>query len=121
MVGMYQGYRAEKLAQVSNCDLNNFVSELTCDSKHLDSHVKPHVCPEETCSHRAAKARDLKRHMLSHGILPGTEIYYCPSPGCDHSRDGANRPFARFDNAARHIKKKHPALNKKPLRRIHDQ
>lgn len=88
-------------------------------NKHLDSHVKPHVCPEVTCSHRAAKARDLKRHMLSHRILPGTEIYYCPSPGCDHSRDGANRSFARFDNAARHIKKKHPALDEKPLRCIH--
>jgi hypothetical protein len=89
-------------------------------SKHLDSHIKPHRCREPGCTFGAAKTRDLKRHVLSHGLVDGAKVYYCPSNGCNYSRGGKKPPFGRMDNAKRHTKDIHNGCAK-PIPEIYSR
>jgi hypothetical protein len=77
-------------------------------NKHLDTHVKPYHCTFAGCFHRAAKQRDMRRHMTSHTLSEGSTVYYCPSPNCTHSEGG--KPFTRADNARRHMSTMHAGL-----------
>jgi len=74
-------------------------------NKHLDSHTKPHLCPETGCGHRAAKLRDMRRHILSHGISNGAIVFYCPASNCQYNE--GRTPLLRADNARRHIRQIH--------------
>jgi len=74
-------------------------------NKHADSHTKPHICPEAGCGHRAAKLRDMRRHILSHGISNGAKVFYCPASNCQYNEGRTS--FLRADNARRHIKQMH--------------
>ncbi|KUJ21243.1 uncharacterized protein LY89DRAFT_430873 [Mollisia scopiformis] len=80
-------------------------------NKHLDTHIKPHACPNPTCQHTAATPRDLERHMDTHQRLLG---YYCPIDSCRASRSSSKPAFSRLDNAARHIKRIHPGSSAIP-------
>jgi len=84
--------------------LLNILALLTLSSKHADSHTKPHICPAG-CGHRAAKLRDMRRHILSHGISNGAKVFYCPASNCQYNE--GRTPFLRADNARRHIKQIH--------------
>ncbi|PMD12715.1 hypothetical protein NA56DRAFT_652254 [Hyaloscypha hepaticicola] len=98
-------------SEASSCLWNGCVRQPEASSslnKHLDTHVKPHFCTFAGCSHRAAKQRDMRRHMTSHVLSPGSTVYYCPSPSCTHSKGG--KPFTRPDNARRHVVKMHAGL-----------
>jgi hypothetical protein len=86
-------------------------------NKHLDSHTKPHICPQEGCRHRAAKLRDIERHILSHGTPNGAKVYYCPARDCQYS-DGRTS-FSRMDNAKRHIRQMHAGSNEEVITRTH--
>lgn len=77
-------------------------------NKHLDSHTKPHLCPEADCGHRAAKLRDMKRHVLKHRITRGAKVFYCPASDCQHNE--GRTPFLRGDNARRHMRSMHSGL-----------
>jgi hypothetical protein len=77
-------------------------------NKHLDTHTKPHLCPEAGCGHRAAKPRDMGRHVLKHGIPNGAKVFYCPANDCQHNE--GRTPFLRADNARRHIRQVHSGL-----------
>jgi hypothetical protein len=85
--------------------LLNIPASLKLSSKHADSHTKPHICPEAGCGHRAAKLRDMRRHILSHGISNGAKVFYCPASNCQYNE--GRTPFLRADNARRHIKQIH--------------
>lgn len=84
-------------------------------SKHLDSHAKPYTCTETMCMHRSATLRDLRRHVLTHRLPPGTNLYYCPIEVCKHSEHGTASPFKRVDFFKRHMKRKHPNLSAAPI------
>ncbi|PMD37165.1 hypothetical protein L207DRAFT_71660 [Hyaloscypha variabilis F] len=86
-------------------------------NKHLDSHTKPHTCPQGGCRHRAAKLRDIERHILSHGTPNGAKVYYCPARDCQYS-DGRTS-FSRMDNAKRHIRQMHASSNEEVITRTH--
>lgn len=85
--------------------------------KHLDTHIKPHICPRPGCRHRAAKARDIRRHASSHGLSKSSIVFYCPASDCPHNEGGA--PFTRADNGRRHMKQKHPGLALAVIARTH--
>ncbi|KAH6707600.1 hypothetical protein BKA61DRAFT_130931 [Leptodontidium sp. MPI-SDFR-AT-0119] len=82
-------------------------------NKHIDTHIKPHVCSH--CQHQAATPRDLARHVRSHGMESGTIIFYCPAASCPWHLGGSKRPFARRDNAVRHVTQMHPGLAAPPI------
>ncbi|KAH9219461.1 hypothetical protein DL95DRAFT_485772 [Leptodontidium sp. 2 PMI_412] len=82
-------------------------------NKHLDTHIKPHVC--SNCQHQTATPRDLARHVRSHGMQSGTIIFYCPAASCPWHLGGSKRPFARRDNAVRHVTQMHPGFAAPPI------
>ncbi|KAE9364703.1 hypothetical protein N431DRAFT_497148 [Stipitochalara longipes BDJ] len=87
-------------------------------NKHLDSHTKPHLCPQNGCGHRAAKLRDMGRHLLSHGTPNGAKVYYCPARDCQYSEGRTS--FSRADNAKRHIRQMHSNTTGEIITRTHD-
>lgn len=84
-------------------------------NKHIQTHTKPFSCPENGCRHSSAKSRDLRRHILSHGLRSGNKVFYCSANQCGYGIQGRETPFKRLDHAKRHIKRKHSGLTMEPI------
>jgi hypothetical protein len=114
---LYEATRFNKLTQVrrSTCLRPGYL--LILGSKHIDLHTKLNICPEPGCSYRAAKIRDLRRHTLTHGLVDGAIVYYCPAAGCQHNEGGIY--ISRLDNAKRHIRMRHAGLTLTLISRVY--
>ncbi|KAI7910675.1 hypothetical protein M0657_011287 [Pyricularia oryzae] len=74
---------------------------------HLKSHNRPVLCPyvsKDTCQHRTAEQRDMRRHVVSHhslwAMLNGikSDVYDCSQ---------CRIKFTRHDNWLRHVREQH--------------
>ncbi|CZR62146.1 uncharacterized protein PAC_12043 [Phialocephala subalpina] len=82
-------------------------------TKHKKIHTKPITCPfAPTCQHRAARERDMQRHIDVHrakdnaGLQPNVPNFACSVNGCRFERVG----FKRKDQLTRHMRKVHTRL-----------
>jgi hypothetical protein len=75
--------------------------------RHMDKHDRPYTCAETTCpSHQEGFTTkgDLKRHTQS---VHEDSTFYCPQQRCIRF---TNKPFARKDHLADHIKRVHNGI-----------
>lgn len=62
------------------------------------------TCPSCTTPNHFTMQKDLRRHIESIHFKTG---FYCTVPSCSRHAGGVHRPFNRWDNLARHMRRVH--------------
>ncbi|KAN0102208.1 hypothetical protein V8E51_012718 [Hyaloscypha variabilis] len=83
--------------------------------RHAKTHNPQLQCNFTGCGRRFAERRDLNRHNDAIHGQPRLLPFSCPMEGCDFSYGGKYGGFKRFDNATRHLRRKHAATSAKIL------
>lgn len=87
-------------------------------SAHLKRQCgRPENCHCDRCNVTFEYVKDLNRHSMAvHGMTISGEPapkYFCPVGGCEYSERGS-KSHTRKDNLNRHIRAKHPGVDRVP-------